>query len=97
MKELTQVHFDAMLWVMKYCMDMPKHGLTLKPKGRWDGSKNYHFVISGKSDSDYAKCPKTRKSVTGIRVFLYGALVIFKSATQKRAATSVCEAELYAA
>ena len=97
MKKLTQVHFDAMLWVMKYCVDTPKHGLMLKPKGRWDGSKNYHFAFSGKSDSDYAKCCKTRKSVTGFRVFLNGSLVKFMSATQKRAATSVCEAELYAA
>ena len=97
MKKLTQVHFDAMLWVMKYCVDTPKHGLMLKPKGRWDGSKKYHFVISGKSDSNYAKCPKTRKSVTWFGVFLNGSLVIFMSAIQKRAATSVCAAELYAA
>ena len=34
--------------------------------------------------------------MTGFRVFLNGAPVIFKSVTQKRAATSVCEAELYA-
>ncbi len=29
----TQVHFDAMLRVMKYCVDTPDRGLTLKPEG----------------------------------------------------------------
>ena len=45
---------------------------------------------------DYAQCKITRKSITGFRVLLNGAPVIFKSVTQKRAAQSVCEAELYA-
>ena len=94
MKEPRQVHFDAMLRVMKYCIDTPNRGLTLKPEGEWNGSRDYLFEISSKSDSDYAKCPTTRKSITGFRVFLNGAPVMFKSATQKRAATSVCEAEL---
>ena len=70
---------------MKYCVDTPKRGLMLKPEGKWDGSKKYQFVISSKSDSDSAKCPTTRKSATGFRVFLNGAPV---------AAMSVCEAEL---
>lgn len=96
MKEPTQVHFDAMIRIMKYCVDTPERGLTIEPNGKWDGSRQYQFVISGKSDSDYAKCPTTRKSISGFRVFLDDAPVIFKSATQKRAATSVCEAELYA-
>ena len=86
-----------MLRTMKYCVDTPNRGLTLKPEGEWDGSKDYLFLISGKSNSDYAKCPTTRKSITGYRVFLNRAPVMFKSVMQKRAATSVCEAELYAA
>ena len=49
-----QVHFDAMLRVMKYCVDTLERGLTLKPDGNWDGKKGYPFVISGKLDSDYA-------------------------------------------
>ena len=35
MKGPTQVHFDAMLRVMKYCVDTPERGLTLKPDGNW--------------------------------------------------------------
>ena len=96
MKSPTQAHFDSMLQVMKYCVDTPNRGLTLKPEGNWDGSKDYEFVISGRSDLDYAKCKITRKSITEFRVLLNGAPVIFKSVTQKRAAQSVCEAELYA-
>lgn len=45
MKEPTQVHFDVMLQVMKYCVDRPEHGLTLKPDGTWDRLKDYKFVI----------------------------------------------------
>jgi len=97
MKSPTQVHYNAMLRVMKYCVETPNRGLTLEPEGEWDGSNKYLFTVSGRSDSDYAKCQVTRKSISGYRVMLNGAPVIFKSATQKRAAQSVCEAELYAA
>lgn len=95
MKAPSQVHYDAMLRVMKYCVETPNRGLTLKPEGKWDGSRDFLFTISGRSDSDYAKCEDTRKSVSGYRVLLNGAPIVFKSATQKRAAQSVSEAELY--
>jgi hypothetical protein len=29
--------------------------LTLKPNCKWDGDPNFEFVITGHSDSDYAK------------------------------------------
>ena len=96
MKSPTQVHFDSMLRMMKYCVETPNHGLTLKPEGTWNGSKDYKFIVSGRSDSAYAKCPVTRQSVSGFRVLLNGALIVFESAVQKRTAQSVCEAELYA-
>ncbi len=47
----------------------------------------------GRSDSDYAKDTQTRKGISGYRVLLEGAPVIFKSSTQKSVALSVCEAE----
>jgi len=46
-----------------------------------------------RSDSDYAKDTQTRKSISGYRVLLEGAPVMFKSSTQKSVALSVCEAE----
>lgn len=63
MKSPTQVHYNAMLRVMKYCVETPNRGLTLEPEGEWDGSNKYLFTVSGRSDSDYAKCQVTRKSI----------------------------------
>jgi hypothetical protein len=67
--------------------------LVLNPTRKWDGNKEHKFIISGRSDSDYAKDMQTRKSISGYRVLLEGAPVMFKSSTQKSVALSVCEAE----
>ena len=53
--------------------------------------------MSGLSDSDYAKYPKTRRSVSGYATFLEGTPVTVKSAMQKIVALSVTEAETIAA
>ena len=96
-KIASQAHMKAMLRVMKHCSSTPKRGWYLKPERKWDGSKDFEFIISGNSDSDYAKCPDTRRSVSGWCVKLEGAPVSVKSSTQKIVALSVTEAELYAA
>jgi hypothetical protein len=72
MKSPMQLHFDAMLHVMKYCMDMPNRSQTLHPEGGWNGPKDHLFEISGKLDSDCTKCPVTQKSVTGFVCCLMG-------------------------
>ena len=70
--------------------------MVLKPDGIWDGNPDtYEFVISGRSDSDYAR-EELRKSVSGHCVMLNGAPVMFKSRTQRIVALLVCEAKLYA-
>jgi hypothetical protein len=92
-----QKHMDAMLRAMKYSADRPNRGLILRPDTKWNGKKGFKFTISGRSDSDYAKEPVDRRSVSGSRVLLNGAPVMFKSSTQKHVALSVTEAELYAA
>ena len=89
-------HVKAMHRVMKYCLVYPERRWMLKPFGVWNGDKNYEFVISGKSDSDYAKCPVTRRSVSGFLTYLMGALITAKSVMQKVVALSVTEAELMA-
>ena len=64
----------------------------------WDGKdKSFKFRVSGKSDSDYAKCPVTRRSVSGYSAFLEEAPVTVKSTMQKIVALSVTEAEMVAA
>ncbi len=59
--------------------------------------KDFLFKVSGMSDSDYAKCPVTRRSVSGYSTMLEGAPVTVKSSMQKVVALSVTEAETIAA
>ena len=83
---------------MKYCVDTPERGWLLKPTRKWDGKdQSFRFRVWGKSDSDYAKCPKTRRSVTGYAVYVEDAPVMVKSAMQKTVALSVTEVEIMAA
>jgi hypothetical protein len=67
--------------------------LVLNPTRKWDGNNENEFIISGRTNSDYAKDTQTQKSISGYRVLLEGAPVMFKSSTQKSVALSVCEAE----
>jgi hypothetical protein len=88
---------EAMHRCMEYCVATANRGVTLRPQGNWDGTRDFKFVISGRSDSDYAKDPDTRHSVTGTRVSVNGAPTMWRSATQKHVTLSVTEAEQAAA
>jgi hypothetical protein len=55
MTRATQVHYGAMLRMMKCVYDMSERGLVLNPTQKWDISKEHKFIISDRSDSDYAK------------------------------------------
>jgi hypothetical protein len=83
--------------VMKYCVETPNRGLFLKPDDVWDGDPNFEFTISGQADSDYAKNPDTKRSVSGFATFLNKAPVTQKSRMQRCVTLSVTEAELVAA
>jgi hypothetical protein len=65
----------------------------LNPNEKWDGSKDFKFKIGGRSNSNYATDPETRRSITGTRVSLNEAPVMWRSATQKFTTLSVTEAE----
>ena len=90
-------HYQAMLRVMAYCVHTPERGLLLASVFVWDGKKGHKFKVWGKSDSDYAKCPETRHSVTGCCVFLNDSPVMFKSAMERTVSLSTTEAESAAA
>ncbi len=62
-------HMATMIRIMKYLVQCPKRGLVLEPKQKWDGKKDFQFVISGQSDSDYAICLDTHRSISGTREF----------------------------
>ena len=93
----TKTHLKALIQLVNYAWQTPKRGWYLKPTRAWDGiDKSFKFRISGKSDSSYATCVDTRKSVTGYVVYLEGAPVAIKSVMQRIIALSVTEAELIA-
>ncbi len=88
---------DAMLCCMQYLVFTKDAGLFLKPERKWNGSVDFQFKISGRLDSDYVKDMQTRRSISGYMVYVEGAPVMHRSATQKTVALSSCEAELNAA
>jgi hypothetical protein len=97
MQASNQAHMKAMLRCMKYCVNTPERGWKLKPNRHWNGKdKSFEFIINAKSDSNYATCKETRRSVTGYVVYLEGALISVRSGMQKIVALSVSEAEIIA-
>ena len=99
MTEASLNHLKAMYRVMDYCVHTSKRGKIIKPNRycKWQDLKNFEFVISGTSDSDYAKDPIRRHSVSGFATFLEGANVSECSRMQKSTVLSVTEAELVSA
>ena len=65
----------------------------MRPNAVWDGSKDFEFEIGGRSDTDHAKDPVTRRSVSGGRVSLNGTAVNARSAGEKIVTLSVTESE----
>ena len=93
----SEAHVKAMHRAMEYCMGELNRGWKLQPKRKWDGKdKFFEFQIHGLADSDYAKCPSTRRSVSGYAEFLEGVAVSVKSAMQQVVAFLVTEAKLMA-
>ena len=98
MGQACKAHMKQMLRIMKYCVDTPERGWTLKPSRSWDGiDKSFEFIVGGRADSDYANCKETRRSVSGYSVFLEDAPVSTKSGMQRIVALSTTEAETIAA
>ena len=93
----TKAHLNEMYRAMRYCVGTPNRGLLLKPNAKWDGNPNYEFVVSGRSDSDYAKDPERRRSVSGYSTFLCGAPVTMKSRMQGCVTLDVTSAEFVSA
>ena len=93
-----RTHYDAMVPIMDDCVTTPERGLVLYPHGDWDGiSMDYKFEVMVKTDSIYAKCPDTRRSITGSVVYLNGVLDMFISSTQKTVHLSTTKVEMNAA
>ena len=92
----AEAHLLAAKRIMRYVVATDKRGLTLKPEGIWDGSKDFLFDIEGWSDSEFAK-DASRRSINGWSTFLNKSPVSYRSKMMPIVALSVTEAELYSA
>ncbi|GKC63416.1 ribonuclease H-like domain-containing protein [Tanacetum coccineum] len=78
-------HLDAALRVLRYIKGSPGSGIQINKTG--------NLKLRAYADSDYARCPATRKFVSGYCVFLGDSLVTWKSKKQSTLSRSSAEAE----
>ncbi|KAL9241108.1 hypothetical protein vseg_015256 [Gypsophila vaccaria] len=78
-------HLRAALRVVRYLKGSPGQGIFL--------SSSCNLELSGWSDSDYAACPLTPRSLTGWMIFRGGSPISWKSKKQAIVSRSSTEAE----
>jgi hypothetical protein len=93
MDQASSGSFKEMIRVMKYLLDTRKFGLKIQPSAL-DPSGNWTMRIY--SDSDWASCTETRKSITGFVILLQNTPIMWRSQSQKAVSLSSTEAEYYA-
>lgn len=81
----TKVHWNAALHVLKYLKGCPSYGIFI--------STHSSLTLQAYSDVDWGACLDTRKSLTGLCVFLGDTLLSWKCKKQKTVSTSSAEAE----
>ncbi|XP_019168865.1 PREDICTED: uncharacterized protein LOC109164771 [Ipomoea nil] len=81
----TEAHMSAAHRLLRYLKSAPGQGLHYP--------KNGNMQLTVFSDSDWATCAETRKSITGFCVFLGSALISWRSKKQATVSRSSSEAE----
>ncbi|KAK3276922.1 hypothetical protein CYMTET_15028 [Cymbomonas tetramitiformis] len=92
-------HFVALKQVVRYLKGTVNHELVLRttfsePRGLGLASGALPLCIY--TDADYAGCKTTRRSTSGIAVYLCGSLLISSSIMQRCVSLSTTEAEIIA-
>ena len=80
-----QVHWDAVLRILRYLKSSPGKGLFF--------AKNGHTRVEAYTDADWAGSVNDRRSTTGYCSFVGGNLVTWRSKKQPMVARSSAEAE----
>ncbi|GJZ28670.1 putative RNA-directed DNA polymerase [Tanacetum coccineum] len=78
-------HLEAAFRVLRYLKNSPGSGIQINKVG--------NLKLRAYADSDWARCPATRKSVSGYCVFLGSSLITWKSKKQSTLSRSSAEAE----
>lgn len=81
----TDLHMQAVYNILKYLKTNPGQGLFY--------SANTDICLNAFSDADWGTCTDTRRSISGICVFLGTSLITWKSKKQDRASGSSTESE----
>jgi hypothetical protein len=81
-----QSHYGIALRVLRYIKLAPGSGISFK-------KNSGNFDVVAYSDADWAKCPVTRRSVSGYCVFVNGNIVSWKSKKQNTLSRFSAEAE----
>lgn len=87
----TEAHWNDMCECINCVGSTPVMGLLLKPTGNWGKDKNFKFKIRGRSDSNYATDPESKRSIMAIAAYLNDAPITFivMTKSQKHAPLSV--------
>lgn len=81
----TERHFKATQHVLHYLKAAPGQGLLLNSSST--------LTLHGYSDSDWARCPDSRRSISGYCFFMGDSLITWRSKKQSTVARSSSEAE----
>jgi hypothetical protein len=85
-------HLAAANKTLRYILSTPDIGITYRPS-----TTALDALLSAYSDSDWAADPVTRRSQSGVAIYLCNGLVDWSSRRQPTVATSTQEAEITAA
>ncbi len=87
----SDAHLEQALRLLRYLLGSKQYRLALGSAKK----ENMPLVVWG--DADFANCPETRRSVSGLVVQVHGSVVHWRSCKQPSVAKSTMIAEYYAA